>query len=310
MSKLLQCPFCESVAVFSTTGKACRVHCTDESKCTATTGYWQNENVAVAVWNTRLSATTSARDVREACKQAAILRATRCSNDLATPPNIRGLGPDNNALEYGKRVAFDIVKTIDDLNLDAAAPAACGDAAPQDDVEDPSLDPMGFNSHVNTPAAKASAVSEADVGRSDGLSAAQVETAVTMIKVLANTPPKDWLLRSEIYAHLKEFRTIQSAAQGGGRVSDGATHQSQSVVTDQNAVANAANVSSDQNRIVGTAGNFAIDDRLSLIPREYLTDPERRSLGEFESLKEMGTLTDPSDPPSQEASAPPIAGGR
>jgi len=51
----------------------------------------------------------------------------------------------------------------------------------------------------------------------------------------------------------------------------------------------------DQSRIVGTAGNFAIDDRLSLIPREYLTDAESKSLNEFESLNEVESLPSPPD---------------
>ena len=42
--------------------------------------------------------------------------------------------------------------------------------------------------------------------RNDGLSAAQVETAVAMIKILANTPPEDWLLRSEIHKNIAEFK--------------------------------------------------------------------------------------------------------
>jgi len=68
------------------------------------------------------SRTPSAPDgaMREACRQEALRRATRCENDLATPPNIRGLGPDNHALEYGKRVEFDIVRDIAALSASEA----------------------------------------------------------------------------------------------------------------------------------------------------------------------------------------------
>lgn len=56
--------------------------------------------------------TASVGAMREACRQVAIVRATRCANDLATPPNIRGLGPDTHALEYGKRIALEIAHDI------------------------------------------------------------------------------------------------------------------------------------------------------------------------------------------------------
>lgn len=46
-------------------------------------------------------------------------------------------------------------------------------------------------------------------------------------------------------------------------------------------------------RIIGTAGEYAIDNRSSFIPRSYLTDDESKSLDEFESLN---IVPGPSDP--------------
>jgi hypothetical protein len=77
------------------------------------------------------AAETSPGDVlamKEACKRIATDLATRCANDLVTPPNIRGLGPDNYSLSYGNHVALEIAAAIDRLAVKPEAKSQEPDA--------------------------------------------------------------------------------------------------------------------------------------------------------------------------------------
>ena len=59
---LLPCPFCGSEAKKSASGETCKIHCSNEDGCTATTRSWWNEQNATAAWNRRAGVAPTAKE--------------------------------------------------------------------------------------------------------------------------------------------------------------------------------------------------------------------------------------------------------
>lgn len=97
--------------------------------CGARTGEIKNDlNRTIANWNARGGdAQQPSREAREKeitrmatieeCAQIARAMAVKMLNELATPPNIRGLGPDDSHLKYGHRIADRVEADIKALTV-------------------------------------------------------------------------------------------------------------------------------------------------------------------------------------------------